>query len=201
LPKCLESKDPQEILMTMLDQSENDDACADGIKGSNDDALLGTNSSGAFLTQAKETDDHLESVNNGKPKAIEYKTHFSYGFDDDNTIKTDDLEHLEPKLRDAWIEMRKLDKILKRATERERRVKMETQELIKKNRYELELLKMTCDRKEPKNEQENTANYMALSEMEQNLSTSTNENGREDHLHTWTFGHLCWFQFKLKPRS
>ena len=55
---------------------------------------------------------------------------------------------------------------------------METKELIKKNRYDLELLRMTCDRKEPKNEQENTANYLALSEMEQNLLTNMEENGR-----------------------
>jgi hypothetical protein len=98
-----------------------------------------------------------------KPAAIEFKTNFSYGFDDSDEIKTDDLNHLEPKLRDAWIEMRRLDKVLQRVADKEKRVKNETKSLIEKYREELELLKMTSDRKESKQEVENTNNYLALS--------------------------------------
>ncbi len=103
-----------------------------------------------------------------KPAAIEYKTHFSYGFDDDDEIKTDDLNHLEPKLRDAWIEMRRLDKVLKRVSDKEKRVKTETKSLVEKYRVELDLLKMTSDRKESQQEQENTANYISLTYLDRN---------------------------------
>ena len=94
---------------------------------------------------------------------VEFKTNFSYGFDDSDEIKTDDLNHLEPKLRDAWIEMRRLDKVLQRVSDKEKRVKNETKSLLEKYREELELLKMTSDRKESKQEVDNTNNYLALS--------------------------------------
>jgi hypothetical protein len=54
--------------------------------------------------------------------------------DDDEEIDTSDLMHLEPKLRDAWIKMRKLDKILSRVLKREKQVKIETQALFQKSR-------------------------------------------------------------------
>ena len=110
----------------------------------------------------KNNEDEKVEGEEEKPKQIEFKTNFSYGFDDNDEIQTDDLKHLEPKLRDAWIEMRRLDKVLKRVMDKEKRIKLETKSLIEKNRVELELLKMTSDRKESKTEQENTENYIAL---------------------------------------
>lgn len=121
-----------------------------------------------------------EQEKKDKQPAIEYKTHFSYGYDDDDDIKTDDLNYLEPKLREAWIEMRRLDKVLKRVSEKEKRVKLETKSMIEKYRVELELLKMTSDRKESKQEQENTANYIALSYNDTNANKNADDEVSND---------------------
>ncbi len=83
--------------------------------------------------------------------------------DDNSDVETEDLDHLEPKLRDAWIKMRKLDKKLAQAVKRERQVKLETLKLIEKNRAELEQLKLETDHKESKQEAQNTAHFLALS--------------------------------------
>ena len=115
------------------------------------------------------------SQDNIKPAAVEFKTNFSYGFDDSDEIKTDDLNHLEPKLREAWIEMRRLDKVLQRVSDKEKRVKTETKALIEKYRDELELLKMTSERKESKQEEDNTNNYIALSYFETKESVNSTQ--------------------------
>ena len=78
-------------------------------------------------------------------------------------METADLQHMEAKLRDAWIKMRKLDKKLARVLRRERQVKRETLRLIEKNRADLERLKYTTDHKESKLEADNTAHFLALS--------------------------------------
>jgi len=82
--------------------------------------------------------------------------------DADEEIDTSDLMHMESKLRDAWIKMRKLDKILSRVLKREKQVKIETQALIQKNRAELELLRVTSEHKESHLEAKNTAQFLAL---------------------------------------
>lgn len=82
--------------------------------------------------------------------------------ENDDEVETEDLMHLEPKLRDAWIKMRQLDKKLARAMKRERQVKLETIKLIEKNRADLERLKYTTDHKESKLEAQNTAHFLAL---------------------------------------
>lgn len=103
-----------------------------------------------------------------KPLPIEDSPGFSsYTINDvnligDNEIDTSDLVHLEPKLRDAWIKMRKLDKILANVVKKEKLVKRETQALIHKNRAELEILRLTAQHKVTKSEEENTAHFLAL---------------------------------------
>ncbi len=82
---------------------------------------------------------------------------------EEDEVETSDLAHLEPKLREAWIKMRKLDKILERVTKKEKIVKRETISLIEKNKAELEILRLTSDHKESKQEAENTAHFLALS--------------------------------------
>lgn len=82
---------------------------------------------------------------------------------DDDEVETADLEHLEQKLRDAWIQMRRLDKKLARCTRKERTVKKETAALIEKNRAELHQLRLDSNHKETKWEAENTAHFLALS--------------------------------------
>ena len=72
------------------------------------------------------------------------------------------MEHLEPKLREAWTQMRRLDKKLARCTLRERTVKKETAALIEKNRAEINQLRLAADRKETRWEAENTAHFLAL---------------------------------------
>jgi hypothetical protein len=126
-----------------------------------------------------------------KPVAIEFKTNFSYGFDDSDEIKTDDLNHLEPKLRDAWIEMRRLDKVLQRVADKEKRVKNETKSLIEKYREELELLKMTSDRKESKQEVENTNNYLALSYFD-NKEGDEELNDNQGSFYGFKYIHLLY---------
>jgi len=84
-------------------------------------------------------------------------------FNSDDEVETADLEHLEPKLRDAWIKMRKLDLRLARCTQKERSVKRETAALIEKNRAELAQLRVESNHKETKWEAENTAHFLALS--------------------------------------
>ena len=81
---------------------------------------------------------------------------------DDDEIETSDLNHLEPKLRDAWIKMRKLDKKLANLNKKEKQVKRETLALIEKNRAELELLKYTSVHKESAIEIANTARFLSL---------------------------------------
>jgi hypothetical protein len=52
------------------------------------------------------------------------KENYSYYNSTDNNdddVETADLMHLEPKLRDAWIKMRKLDKKLARLGKKEKR--------------------------------------------------------------------------------
>ena len=120
--------------------------------------------------------------NDVKPKAIEFKTNFSYGFDDSDEIKTDDLNHLEPKLRDAWIEMRRLDKVLQRVSDKEKRVKSETKSLIEKFRVEMDLLKMTSNRKESKQEKDNTDNYLALSYFDTKYEENNDIEGKINYL-------------------
>jgi hypothetical protein len=93
------------------------------------------------------------------------------------------LEQLEPKLREAWIQMRRLDKKLARCTLRERTVKKETAALIEKNRAEINQLRLDANHKETKWEAENTAHFLALayhdldeelkSEMDAELGPST----------------------------
>jgi hypothetical protein len=99
------------------------------------------------------------NISNMNPLPIENLANID---DDDEEIDTSDLMHLEPKLRDAWIKMRKLDKILSRVLKREKQVKIETQALIQKNRAELELLRVTSDHKESHLEAKNTAQFLAL---------------------------------------
>jgi HSP90 family molecular chaperone len=100
----------------------------------------------------------------------------------DDEIETADLAHLEPKLREAWIKMRKLDKILERVCKKERMVKKETINLIEKNRADLHQLRLTSDHKESKQEAENTAHFLALSyfdlddEIERDEITNLNED-------------------------
>ena len=83
--------------------------------------------------------------------------------DEESDVETDDLAHLEPKLKNAWIKMRKLDKKLNKVCKRERQVKRETLALMEKNRAELDMLRMTSEHKESKQESENTAHFLALS--------------------------------------
>ncbi len=83
--------------------------------------------------------------------------------DSDDEVETADLENLEPKLRDAWIKMRKLDLRLVRCTQKERSVKRETIALIERNRAELAQLRADSNHKETKWEAENTAHFLALS--------------------------------------
>lgn len=98
---------------------------------------------------------------------IEYNASSDYKYTENKEeyeeVETADLMHLEPKLRDAWIKMRKLDKILVKVSKKERQVKKETVRLIEKNRAELEMLRLTTDHKETKMEAENTAHFLALS--------------------------------------
>ena len=82
--------------------------------------------------------------------------------EDDDEVETSDLAHLEPKLRNAWINMRKLDKVLNKICKKEKQVKKETLALMEKNRTELEMLRVTSDHKESKLETENTAHFLAL---------------------------------------
>lgn len=84
----------------------------------------------------------------------------------DDEIETSDLNHLEPKLREAWIQMRKLDKKLALVSKKEKQVKKETIALIEKNRAELELLRLTSEHKESKSEAENTAHFLALTNVD-----------------------------------
>lgn len=125
-----------------------------------------------------------------KPKAIAFKTNFSYGYDSDEEIRTDDLKHLEPKLRDAWIEMRRLDKMLKTVSDKERRIKRETRQLVEKNRIELELIKMTSDRKETKQEQENTQHFLALSCKDSDKKDKDENESDNDDLHSSLYDTL-----------
>jgi hypothetical protein len=93
------------------------------------------------------------------------KENYSYYNNTDNSdddVETADLMHLEPKLRDAWIKMRKLDKKLARLGKKEKQVKRETLALIEKNRAELELLKYTTLHKESAVEIANTARFLSL---------------------------------------
>lgn len=120
-------------------------------------------------TSSTSTISSLSSVSIDRrlnPLAIENNTK---SFDESNfasqedEIDTSDLNHLEQKLRDAWIQMRKLDKKLADVSKREKQAKRETVALIEKNRAELELLRITTDHKESKLESENTAHFLALS--------------------------------------
>lgn len=99
----------------------------------------------------------------------------------DDEVETSDLNHLEPKLREAWIQMRKLDKKLALVSKKEKQVKKETIALIEKNRAELELLRLTSEHKESKSEAENTAHFLALTnvdldgELENDLESNMSE--------------------------
>jgi hypothetical protein len=95
--------------------------------------------------------NHLEN----KDEPIDYQI--------ENEIETSDLQHLEPKLKEAWIKMRKLDKILEKVCLKEKKVKIETQQLISRNRKELELIRLNSEHKESKSEAENTAHFLSLS--------------------------------------
>ena len=102
------------------------------------------------------------SIENGPaPYSSQKFTHFGKENDDDD-VETADLMHLEPKLRDAWIKMRKLDKKLARISKKEKQVKLETMALIEKNRAELEVLKYTSIHKESAIEIANTARFLSL---------------------------------------
>ena len=83
--------------------------------------------------------------------------------DIENVIETSDLQHLDLKLKEAWIKMRKLDKILEKVCLKEKQVKIETQQLISRNRQELELIRLNSEHKESKSEAENTAHFLSLS--------------------------------------
>ena len=83
--------------------------------------------------------------------------------EEEEEVETSDLVNMEPKLREAWIKMRKLDLVLAKCCQRERNVKKETAALIEKNRADLERLRLESDRKETKQEAENTAHFLALS--------------------------------------
>ncbi|CAF0747365.1 unnamed protein product [Brachionus calyciflorus] len=104
-----------------------------------------------------------------QPLAIEHKKlndEYFKNLKDDDDVETSDLDHLEPKLREAWIQMRRLDKKLDLVSKKERQVKRETFALIQKNRAELELLRLNGEHKESKLETENTAHFLALTNVD-----------------------------------
>lgn len=115
------------------------------------------------------------SLENGSDQ---YQTNHTIPEDE---IDTSDLMHLEPKLRDAWIQMRKLDKKLAAVSKKERQVKRETIAFIEKSRAELELLRITSDHKESKQEAENTAHFLALSyvDLDEDLEKELKDNESE----------------------
>ena len=84
-------------------------------------------------------------------------------------IDTTDLQHMDAKLRNAYIKMRRYDRILQGLYDRERQVKQETAQLIAKNRRELDELRITSEHKESKLEAENTAHFLALTYYDVNL--------------------------------
>ncbi|RNA22814.1 fibrous sheath-interacting 1, partial [Brachionus plicatilis] len=117
-----------------------------------------------------------------EPIFIEHKKlddEFFKNLKNDDEIDTSDLNHLEPKLREAWIQMRKLDKKLALMIKKEKQVKRETIAFIEKNRAELELLRLTSDHKESKSEAENTAHFLALTNVDLDADP---ENDSESNL-------------------
>ena len=115
-----------------------------------------------YISKAEAANESNESNEANEKKAEQKPKRYNLEEDDD-FVETSDLMHLEPKLRDAWIKMRKLDKILVRVCKREKQVKRETLALIEKNRAELELLRLTTDHKVSNMEAQNTAHCVALS--------------------------------------
>lgn len=74
-----------------------------------------------------------------------------------------DLKDIEdPKLRRAIKKMRKLDKILSEKLNHEKEVKRQRLMMHKQYEEELMRIKLGLDRKEPKEEEENTMRFLAL---------------------------------------
>ena len=102
------------------------------------------------------------NIDDDNPRQLNYQEQVVEEEEEDE-VDTSDLVNMEPKLREAWIKMRKLDLVLAKCCQRERNVKKETAALIEKNRADLEKLRLESDRKETKQEAENTAHFLALS--------------------------------------
>lgn len=83
--------------------------------------------------------------------------------DVEDEIETSDLDHLEPKLRDAWIEMRRLDKKLAAVTKRAKKARLETLTMIESNKKDWENFKLASNYVESKLEAQITHKFYALS--------------------------------------
>lgn len=104
-------------------------------------------------------------------------------------VETADLVGLEPKLRDAWIKMRKLDKKLAGLLKLEKKTRLETKALIEKNKADLEQLRLTSNHVESKLEAQNTAKFLSLTyvNIEEEENETTEHPIDHDELHTPLF--------------
>ena len=78
--------------------------------------------------------------------------------------KTEEEDDIDPRVREALIQMRKFDRILEKRTRRERRVKRERIALQKRLREELDELnrERPADCKSSKDELVNTERFLTL---------------------------------------
>ena len=78
--------------------------------------------------------------------------------------KAEEEEDIDPKIKEALLQMRKYDRILEKRTKRERRVKRERIALQKKLREELDELnkERSADCKSTKDESVNTERFLSL---------------------------------------
>lgn len=108
---------------------------------------------------------------------------------DDDEIDTSDLDHLEPKLRDAWIEMRRLDKKLAFLVKKAKKTRLETKTLIDNNKKGWEEFKLTSNYVESKLEAQITQKFYALSypDLDDEEWIGDRSNDADQQLHTPVF--------------
>lgn len=106
---------------------------------------------------------------------------------EDDDVDTSDLNHLEPKLREAWIEMRRLDKKLAALVKKEKRTRLETKALVENNKKGWEQFKLTSNYVESKTEAQITQKFYALSYPDLDEDDWLGERSHDDELHTPVF--------------
>lgn len=143
--------------------SDDTDGDADGYSSMHDDAVQQLERlifTGRISSQSNSASERAEipSVNNND-KVTAGKTQQKQ----EETEESENLNDIQdPELRKALKKMRKLDKILMQKISREKEVKRQRRMMHRQYQDELERIKLGMERKEPKEEMENTERFLAL---------------------------------------